>query len=480
MNRRIFLTWIGLGFLASTSPIAIAALINQDKHHSVSNSSSKGLKPVLFYVASNGSDRWSGQQKTPNFAKQDGPFATLKRAQDAIGELKRQQGGTLQQPVTVFLRGGTYFLSEPLIFTPENSGTAECPITYRAYREEKPIISGGQPIKGWKKQGNIWVANLPQVKQGQWYFRLLRVRDDWAIRARYPNFDPKHPLTGGWLYVHREQSVVTKEQDLRDRLPVAPVKFPNWQNWEGAEVHVFMKHNYGNAIFPVSNVDRENHTLLGNFVNASYPTDFGNRFLIENVREALNSPDEWYLDIKTGELLYWSTEPDFPKNVDVVAPTISKLIVLQGESQTENFVEHINFQGLTFTDTNYNLGNDYYSLIDAAMWFSTTRQCLVENCDFVRLGGYGIKLEQNSHENRIIHNTMSHLGQAGVLLLGDKATRSWLMKFMTAEKFTSTWQEFTLLRVAEIILLTIIFIICLVTVSPLNPLTAIAIPITTL
>ena len=202
MNRRVFLTWLGLGLLASASPIAIAALINQDKHHLKSNPSSKGIKAVSFYVSPDGNDRWSGKRKKPNSAKNDGPFATLHRARDAIRELKRQQGGTLQQPVTVFLRDGTYFLSEPLVLTPEDSGTLDFPVTYRAYRKEKPVISGGKPITDWKQQGNLWVANLPEVKTGKWYFRLLRVGDDWAIRARYPNFDPDNPLKGGWLDVY--------------------------------------------------------------------------------------------------------------------------------------------------------------------------------------------------------------------------------------------------------------------------------------
>ncbi|AFZ35556.1 hypothetical protein Sta7437_2004 [Stanieria cyanosphaera PCC 7437] len=416
MNRRIFLTWIWLGFLASSSPRAIASIITQNKHHSDFNSSSNNSKAVVFYVATNGSDRWSGKRKRSNYAKQDGPFATLKRARDAIRELKHQQGGTLQQPVTVLLRGGTYFLSEPLILTPEDSGTADYPITYRAYPNEKPIISGGQPITNWKKQGDLWVANLPKVKQKQWYFRLLRVNEHWAIRARYPNFDPKHPLTGGWLYVDQPESV--SEQSLRDRLPLSPDKFPNWQNWEGAEVHIFLKRNYGNAIFPVSDVDRDNHSLLGNFVNTSYPTDFGNRFLIENVREALDSPGEWYLDIKTGELLYWSTEADFPNNVEVVAPIMTKLIMLQGESQTESFVEHLNFQELTFTDTDYTLADYYFVSADAAIWLSATRQCTIENCFFTNLGGNAIWLEQHSHNNQIVSNQMKHLGNGGVVLWG--------------------------------------------------------------
>lgn len=576
MNRRIFLTWLGLGFLVSTSPIAIAALINQDKHHSASNSSSKGFKTVRFYVATNGNDSWSGKRKTP--------FATLHKARDAIRELKRQQGGTLQQPVTVLLRDGTYFLSEPLIFSPEDSGTKDCPVTYRAYRKEKPVISGGKLITGWKQQGDLWVAKLPKVKTGEWYFRLLRVDDKWAIRARYPKFDPHNPLTGGWLHINKNQPkpvpieqgnfnssvgrihnqgdklewsifvpatgkykvwlrysnnmkaygvdnmsgrttirvgnnspillnnlidtgnfanfswqlaatinlhageqklvwenikggglgldafcltndttwnpvnairilkksgeaqieqpkpgkhliivhaetfeksvgrelAIFPEKPIYDRISIAPAKFSNWQNWAGAEVHIFPAWGWVNAILPIQNVDKQSSTL---YINSNQDIRPGNRFFIANAREALDSPGEWCLDKNTGELLYWAISPNFPNDVDIVAPKIDKLIVLQGDRNKVNYVENLHFQDLTFTDTNYNLVDNYYLPADAAIWLIKTRNCTVKNCNFVRLGGYAVRIEQSSHKNQIIKNTMTQLGQGGVILLGDNTTQ---------------------------------------------------------
>ena len=206
---------------------------------------------------------------------------------------------------------------------------------------------------------------------------------------------------------------------LRDRLPISPAKFPNWQNWEGAEVHIFMKRNYGNSIFPVDSVDKENQTLRGNFTNANYPLAFGNRFFIENVREAFDSPGEWYLDIENDELFYLPTAPNFPKNVDVVAPTMDKLIVLQGDGDLLTFVEYINFQGLTFTDTDYTLADHYFLPADAAIWLSTARQCLIEDCTLTNLGGSAIWMEQRSQDNQILSNKMTNLGNGGVVLWGE-------------------------------------------------------------
>lgn len=94
-----------------------------------------------FYVATDGNDAWSGQLPAPNADKTDGPFATLVRSRDAIRQLKAT--GRLNKPVTVMVRGGTYYLPEPFTLTPQNSGTKENSITYAAYSGEEPILSGG-------------------------------------------------------------------------------------------------------------------------------------------------------------------------------------------------------------------------------------------------------------------------------------------------------------------------------------------------
>src|SRR5712691_5621688 len=38
--------------------------------------------------------------------------------------------------VTVWLRGGTYYLPQTLVFTPEDSGTKKTPVTYAAFPGE--------------------------------------------------------------------------------------------------------------------------------------------------------------------------------------------------------------------------------------------------------------------------------------------------------------------------------------------------------
>ena len=73
---------------------------------------------ATFFVATTGNDNWSGQM--PNPSGQNGPFATLKRARDAVRGVI--QSG-LTEPVTVAVRGGTYYLDETLVLDSQDNGT---------------------------------------------------------------------------------------------------------------------------------------------------------------------------------------------------------------------------------------------------------------------------------------------------------------------------------------------------------------------
>lgn len=152
------------------------------------------------FVSTEGNDAWSGTLPAPNADGTDGPFATLSRAREAVRELR---AAAPDEPVTVTVRGGTYYLGEPLVLSGADSGASGAPVRWQAHPDETVVLSGGRPITGpWQPgEGETFVTRVPEVADGEWYFRLLRVGEEWAIRARYPNYDPEHPYTGGWLFV---------------------------------------------------------------------------------------------------------------------------------------------------------------------------------------------------------------------------------------------------------------------------------------
>ena len=141
-----------------------------------------------FYVAPDGDDAAAG---TP-----EKPFRTPARARDAI-----RQGRPADAPTTVYFRGGTYSLTEPLVLTPDDGGTASAPVTYAAYRDEKPMFSGGRAVSGWQKARlngrDAWVATV-KLPAGAAPLRSVWVNDRRAYVEK---------ISGGRLgYVHLADS----------------------------------------------------------------------------------------------------------------------------------------------------------------------------------------------------------------------------------------------------------------------------------
>jgi len=59
---------------------------------------------------------------------------------------------------------------------------------------ETVTLSGGNRLTGWRRgEGDLWVAQVPGVRGGSWYFRHLFVNGQRAIRARTPNADAEQP-----------------------------------------------------------------------------------------------------------------------------------------------------------------------------------------------------------------------------------------------------------------------------------------------
>lgn len=94
---------------------------------------------VVVYVAPTGDDAGDGSRGKP--------VANLIGVRDTVRRL-RTAGKT--GPVRVVVADGTYRMTEPLVLTPEDGGTAEAPVRYEAAPGAKPVFSGGRKIAGFR------------------------------------------------------------------------------------------------------------------------------------------------------------------------------------------------------------------------------------------------------------------------------------------------------------------------------------------
>src|ERR1041384_429690 len=89
-------------------------------------SSMKDSKEIIsLFVSPQGNDGWSGRLSSPNKAGTDGHFASINRARVAVRGFKTK--GELSRAVRVVLRGGSYELRAPLVFSPADSGSPAPP-----------------------------------------------------------------------------------------------------------------------------------------------------------------------------------------------------------------------------------------------------------------------------------------------------------------------------------------------------------------
>ncbi len=98
---------------------------------------------LRLHIAVNGRDNGSGALAEPDARGNDGPFATLDRARDAVREWRRTGGGG---PAEVVIGAGTYRLTESFVLGPEDSGTANAPVVWRAAEGLEVRLIGGVEV----------------------------------------------------------------------------------------------------------------------------------------------------------------------------------------------------------------------------------------------------------------------------------------------------------------------------------------------
>ena len=364
---------------------------------------------TVLYVATDGDDRWSGKLTGPNATRTDGPFASVGRAQQAARLLERSTGA----PIVIQIRGGIYFLSEPLVFTPDDSGSPGAPILYTAYGDDTPILSGGRMIKGWQQgPGNIWTARVGT----DWGFHQLFVNGERRPRARLPATG--FYRTVGPIQPGQAASFGFRPGDI----------LPRWAGRTGVEVIAIDK--WMDLRLAISTVEGNRVTTAG-----ARPADFDDpdvRYWIENAPEALIAPGMWYLDRATGVVSCHPLDGEDLSRLPVLAPVLENIIRLDGSPGRA--VHDIVLRGLTLSyadsmparpDDGATPGPMQADVqCGAALEAAGAQDITIEKCTFEHLGQYAVAFGRGSKGNRIVANDMADLGAGGVKIGDARASVS--------------------------------------------------------
>ena len=301
-----------------------------------------------IWISPKGSDFNDGTRQSPK--------ATLTSALRQAREWRRTEDNRIQGGITIYMEGGTYAFYEPVFIRPEDSGTKESPTIIRSVGDEKVILSGGISINGWKKQGKVWVADVPVFNGRPLDFRQLWVNGKKAVRARdvedfekmnrICSVDEKNEI----LYVPAVS--IRRLIDNKGNLKAKYAEMVLHQMWCVANLRIRSVEVQGDSAAirfhqPESRIQFEHP-----WPRPMVTTDGQNSaFYLTNARELQDVPGEWYHDIDARKVYYYPREGEKIQEAEVIVPAVETLVRVEGT--LDRPVCHIRFEKITFSYTTW-------------------------------------------------------------------------------------------------------------------------------
>ena len=390
-----------------------------------------------LYVSPDGDDAGDGSFEHP--------LATLEKARSLVRETDKAG----KNGIVVALKAGEYRI-DSLVFTQEDSGTEDCPVTYCAYGDGEVILNGGvtmdpavfAPVTdeeqlsrlSGKAQDHIVCADLgalgiTEEDYGKIYaigayntanfydgdttgpiWGELFVNDERYELARYPD--------SGWLetgslrqvgynvegnraetedgridYVSNPVSDIYEiGQELADRIN-------SWKTLDDVWMFGFWRYTWADGSTPIGDFDYEKRLLSPEYVSR-YEAVSGMPYYFFNIFEELDAPGEWYLDRENNIMYLYAPENLENASIDLSLTTEP---LLKGEG-----VHDLTFEGLTFKGTR----GDAVTI--------TGDRCTVSRCLIKNVAGDALIME--GYDNLAGENEITHTGKAAITIGGGDET----------------------------------------------------------
>ena len=345
--------------------------------------------------------------------------------------------------IRVCLRDGLYFLREPLTLSPQDA-SGNAPITWIAYPNERPILSGGQLLTDWKPTTingrDAWVAKIPGGDQAV-LFRELWLDGKRLIRTRWPYRGTLELADSSAASKSDEWSKGSKAfHYLGDDLKA-------WPNVADGEVIVASR--WVESHLPIESIDEVRHVVHCTKTSV-FRMEPGDRYWIENVRQSLTEPGEFYVDPREKAVYLIPPTGVDPDHAQIIAPRLAQVLRLEGNPAAGKFVERLTFQGVGFANTEWYFDRDFVAqqaaggIVDknwilkpdptrsgypqaemgvpGAISGIGLRSCRFDRCEISNIGTYGIELSEGCQHNQISRCNFNDLG-AGAVKIGEVGFR---------------------------------------------------------
>jgi hypothetical protein len=410
----------------------------------------------LFNLSVSGAELWvSPAGSDQNAGTEEHPFATVSRALQKESEPGGLTNAAGIQPRRIILRGGIYPVKAALSLRPADSGDGNGPTIISAAPGETPILSGGVRVGGWElagrvrglpemARGKVWVAPAPKSNGKLFEFRQLWVNDAKAIRARRPNGENLARLVA---WDKTNQTATISAATLAGVTDPTRLEMIVDQVWEIAVLRVkSIRPNGSNALVTFRQPESEiefDHPWPPVTVNTKYQAPY----FLANAIEFLDSPGEWFEDVRAGKIYYWPRAGEDMASVSVFAPLLETVVDIEGT--LDKPVENIQFQGITFAHTTWlrpsqqghvplqatmpmleakklsPKGMPYHPGLDNLAWIGrppgavsvkNARHISFENCAFEHLGSAGLDVQSGASDDVVEGCRFADIGGNGIQL----------------------------------------------------------------
>ena len=302
---------------------------------------------ATFFVATDGNDANPGTEAKP--------FATLQRARDAVR--KRKQAGPTPESITVFVRGGTYRVTDSLTLDARDSGTETAPVVWRATAGEEVRLCGGpilppdafRPVTdenvlrrldaaapGKVLQTDLRALGIDELGDYPDRFRgapavpELFFNDQRLAIARWPN--------QGWTTIAKiiDTGSIPRIGDNSNRPGVFEYEGDRPARWNvenGIWLQGYWCFDWYAETIKLKALDRQKRQIT-----LATPTVYGvkqgnpspRRYRALNLLEELDQPGEFYIDRVKGLLYFWPPSP--PADARIVLSTLNAPLVVLNDA----------------------------------------------------------------------------------------------------------------------------------------------------
>ena len=274
-----------------------------------------------FYISPTGNDN------NPGTIEQ--PFLTLEKAKEAVRILIQNNPS---QTITVYLRGGHYFIEKTIRFD-ERDCTNKGTIKYSGYKKEKAVINGGVAIRNWEKwKDGIYRAKIPNKLKNKKLYRLSD-NSESAVLARHPNVGDGY---GGGL---------RRISNTKIRIPTS------WKDYDfsNSQIYGWIGSNWFAELRAVQHFNKETGILTVDPGSKNFG-GLNQRIYIQGVLELLDKENEWC--VHNDSIYYYpSDQTDINRRL-IVAPTEPRIFDIRGNTP-QNLIKNLTFENLYFNGSNF-------------------------------------------------------------------------------------------------------------------------------